>query len=244
MGRVPRVVHSVASSGLLPYYRAQPLVGVTHINDADVLAPVVAVAHVHIHEERLAASGCPEHAGVVVRDELPLQRGHLCVDRHRDVAEPVHQTHRPLPEPPVEGLPGGQAQRREQLHRDVVLHPQLRLRPRDGGVPQQRGVELVAHRPDLHRGEGGRYQRAQLVLTAGAVPSYQRYAAADGEQPEAVHVVNVLPNLCGVHAVVRRGDSAGHPRLAGLEVAEDLVLRRDDDVVVDDVLARQEDADG
>ena len=157
MGRVPRVVHSVASSGLLPYYRAQPLVGVTHINDADVLAPVVAVAHVHIHEERLAASGCPEHAGVVVRDELPLQRGHLCVDRHRDVAEPVHQTHRPLPEPSVEGLPGGQAQRREQLHRDVVLHPQLRLRPRDGGVPQQRGVELVAHRPDLHRGEGGRH---------------------------------------------------------------------------------------
>ena len=244
MGRVPGVVHPVASSGLLPYDRAQPLVGVTHVDDADVLSPVVAVAHVHVHEERLAAAGCSEHAGVVVRDELPLQRGHLCVHRHRDVAQPVHQTDRPLPESPVEGLPGAQAQRREQLHRDVVLHSQLRLCPRDGGVPHQRGVELVAHRPDLHRGEGGRYQRAQFVLTAGAVPSYQRHAAADGEQPQAVHVVDVLPNLCGVHTVVRRGDTAGHPRLARLEVTQDLVLRRDDDVVVDDVLARQEDADG
>ena len=152
--RVPGVVHPVLAAGLLADERAEPLVGVAHVYDAHVLATVIAAAHVQVHEERLAGSGCSQDTGVVVGDELALKGRHLGVDGHRDVTVSVSEPEHPFPETLVIALPGGQAQGREQLHGHVVLAPQLRPCPGDGRIPEQRSIQLVVNRLHLHRREG------------------------------------------------------------------------------------------
>ena len=78
------MVHPVLPAGDLPDDLTETLVGIADVYEEDMLARVVAVAQVRVHEERLTRARRPQKEGVVVIDMAPVtcQALHIDVDRN------------------------------------------------------------------------------------------------------------------------------------------------------------------
>ncbi|CCY05087.1 predicted protein [Eggerthella sp. CAG:1427] len=237
------IIDTVLAVCLAVDHFTQALIAVTRIHDDDVRALLVVLPHEVVHEKGLAATAWAQHKFVSIGRNTPFHRQVADVQMERFARQPVHHLHSERRHRiPVVGLLRKEAYRLLDEGVEALLRGEVRLIAGNTCPEQGRAVHRIVAWRTLHRSElAARVVLDAFQLVGILAPRYHIEMRTDGGQTERVRLVQIL-----VYPLLVDGVASGVPRkrlhIAGglLEAFQILVAVVDEDILVIQVVARQE----